>query len=103
MHSSRKKVLEKDAPALVEQWRMSGLPMPLWCSQRGIDARSLRGWARRLEHLPDVRLVEMLPPPSQAAAHSTGISLHLLDLTIHLPDSFSEDTLARVLRVVRAC
>lgn len=65
MHSSRKKVLERDAPALVEQWRLSGLPVPLWCSQKGIDARSLGGWVRRQEHLPEVRLVEMLPPPSQ--------------------------------------
>ena len=100
MAGSRRKVVESEARALVAEWRESGRSMPAWCASRGLDGRSLRHWARRLEGGAELRFMEMVVPARPA---STPIRLRVEGVTIVVGDAFSEETLTRVLRAVRAC
>lgn len=99
--AGRRKVTEEEARVLVPEWLASGKAMPAWCSARGIDGRSLRFWAGRLDRPPELRVVEMLPP--SAARAEGAIRLRVDRVTIVVGASFSQDALTRVLRAVRAC
>ena len=99
MESKRRRVEAGEAKGLVEAWHASGEPLRTWCSRRGIDGRSLRYWADRVSE-PVLRLVELTPPRSAA---SSGLRVRVQGVTIVVEDHFSDETLARVLRVVRAC
>lgn len=98
--SKRRKVEETEAEALVAAWHASGEPLPAWCSKQGIDGRSFRYWVDRAS-APVLRLVELTPP--RPARTKSGVRLRLRDISILVEGDFSEDVLARVLRVVRAC
>ena len=100
MAGSRRKVVESEARALVAEWRASGRSMPAWCASRGLDGRSLRHWARRLEGGAELRFIEMVAPARPAPP---PIRLRVEGVTIVVGDAFSEETLTRVLRAVRAC
>lgn len=100
MAGSRRKVAESEARALVAEWRESGRSMPAWCALRGLDGRSLRHWTRRLEGVAEFRFMEMAVPARPAAP---SIRLRVEGVTIVVGDAFSEETLTRVLRAVRAC
>lgn len=102
MAGERRKVRRSEAEALVAEWRASGESLPAWCGLRGLDGRSLRYWAERLsERVPELRVVEMSAP--RPASSRAGIRLRVEDMTITVAETFSEDTLVRVLRAVRAC
>lgn len=86
--------------------------MPAWCESHGLDGRSLRHWARRLEGGAELRFVEMaVPGPdlkiepvrSTRRGPSSPIRLRVEGVTIVVGDTFSEEALTRVLRAVRAC
>ena len=100
MPSARRKVTQGEAEVVVAEWRASKRSLPAWCEARGLDGRSLRYWADRLDRAP-VRLVDVTP----RGAPDAGPVLRLLveDLVVEVPDGFVSDTLARVLGVVRGC
>ena len=100
MARTRRQVVESEASALVAEWRESGKSLPAWCASRGLDGRSLRHWALRLEGDAELRLMEMVVPSGSV---SPPIRLRVEGVTIVVGDSFSEETLTRVLRAVRAC
>lgn len=102
MASTRRKVTEKEAAALVAEWRASGKSMPAWCRARGLDGRSLRFWADQLAGGAELRMVEMTAP-SAPARRPTPIRLRLDGVTVLVDEAFSEQALTRVLRAVRAC
>lgn len=102
MVSQRRKVNEEEARVLVREWRASGKAMPAWCAARGIDGRSLRFWAGRLDAQPELRVVEFAPPPRQARP-SSRITLRLAGVSILVDEDVSEAALTQVLRAVRAC
>jgi hypothetical protein len=86
--------------------------MPAWCASRGLDGRSLRHWARRLEGGAELRFVEMAVPATNPKTEpvdstrrgpSSPIRLRVEGVTIVVGDAFSEEALTRVLRAVRAC
>lgn len=102
MAGERRKVTKGEAETLLAEWRASGEGLPAWCAARGLDGRSLRYWEGRLSAgVPELRVVEMGGP--RRASSPAGIRLRVEDVTIMVAETFSEDALARVLRVVRAC
>lgn len=101
MAATRRTVDESEAEELVAAWRASKRGLSAWCAANGIDGRSLRYWANRLDaRTPVIRMVEMVAP---TAKESPSIHLQVEDVVLILPDGFQEETLARVLRVVRGC
>jgi hypothetical protein len=100
MSSRRHRVTEVDAQELVSSWRASRRALPAWCASQGIDGRSLRYWAARLDRLP-VRFVDVTPVP--VPSPRPGLRLLVGDVTVELSDEFVAETLARALAVVRGC
>jgi hypothetical protein len=98
----RRKLTESEARSLVVEWRASGKALPAWCAARGLDGRSLRYWADRLGANAELRMVEMVGPVAPRVS-SAGIHLRVQGVTIVVAEAFSEETLTRVLRTVRAC
>jgi len=103
---------QEEACALLDRLADSGLKLPKFCAELGIDGRSLNCWRRNLarRRRPGVtsapapqrlRLVEILPsaPPQPAASYRVSVG----DVVIELDDHFDERTLARLLRVVGGC
>lgn len=100
MAAERRRVTAEEAEGLVAEWRASKRALPTWCASRGIDGRSLRYWAGRLDRAP-VRLVDVTPRPAGAAG--SGLRLWVEGVVVEVGDGFQPDTLARVLAVVRGC
>lgn len=100
MLSARRKVSAEEAEGLVAEWRSSKRALPVWCETRGIDGRSLRYWADRLDRAP-VRLVDVTP--RAPSGDRPGLRLLVEDVVVDVPDGFVPDTLTRVLAVVRGC
>lgn len=81
------------------------MSLPRWCAERGLDGRSLRYWVDRSAPASVIRMVDVTPtPPSPSSApFSAPVQVCIEDVTLFVPDGFSDDTLARVLRAVRGC
>lgn len=96
---------EAEALAALDSVARTGLEFKEWCRARDIDARSLAGWrgvleARGYEPPEHPAFVEVVRIPVEPAAryrvrHGT--------FTIEIDDSFEDDSLGRLLRVVAAC
>lgn len=69
-----------------------------WCRSHGVSAGSLHAWRRRLAGAT-VRLVELTLPPAPSARYEVVVG----DVRVVVGDDFHDDTLARLLQVVRAC
>jgi len=97
-----------------------GQPLGVWARANGIDGRSLNAWrvnlARRESRVSgrrprskraavSVRLVELVPtPPSRP--EPVGVARYVLDVggsRVEFGDDFREETLTRVMMVLRAC
>lgn len=100
MLSARRKVSAGEAEGLVAEWRASKRALPVWCASRGVDGRSLRYWADRLDQAP-LRLVDVTP--RTASTERSDLRLLVGDVVVEVGDGFHADTLARVLAVVRGC
>ncbi len=100
MSSALRKVTSEEAMGLVAEWRASKRALPSWCASRGIDGRSLRYWADRLDRAP-LRVVDVTP--RALATGGAGLRLLVEDVVVEIGDDFVADTLARVLAVVRGC
>lgn len=93
---------EGEAAGLVQAWQESGIPLRAWCAREGIDGRSMRYWLDRQSRGPTLHLIEVTPRRAPARPRS-AVRVVLGDVAVVVADDFVEDTLARVLRVVRAC
>jgi transposase-like protein len=97
---------ESEARAAMSAVAASGLPRRAWARQHGISPRSLNAWRLNLARrergaTPSLRVVEVTPLP--ASASSSIYAVHIADVRIELDDTFREDTLQRLLRVLRTC
>ena len=101
----------QDAHACLDAAKAAGLAPRDWARQNDLDARSLHMWrvhlARRAscDSAPPPpsgpRLVELVPtPPSRP--HPRYV-LHVAGCVVELDDHFHEESLARLVRVLRAC
>lgn len=94
-----------------------------WCRANNVSSSVLYRWRQKLDRLvpcSSPRLVELCAPPAVCAASATAAahrptaqtvpshgaarySLAVNDVTIVVRDDFADATLARLLRLVRAC
>ncbi|MBK7773637.1 MAG: hypothetical protein IPI43_05800 [Sandaracinaceae bacterium] len=99
----------------------SGRPLAEWAREHGIDGRSLNAWrvnlGRRESRATKANalksqsrrapsgLVELVPTslPRMAAGGAGHYVLEVGSARVEFGDDFQEDTLRRIVRVLRAC
>jgi hypothetical protein len=108
--SPRRKVPDAEtAQAWLAAVQQSGLTPVEWCAEAGVDARSLQCWRLALAKRgarPALQFVEVVPRAGRGAAPAPvppPLRVHLRDVVVEVAAGFDADTLAKVLRVVRAC
>jgi hypothetical protein len=81
-----------------------------WARSHGIDGRSLNAWRVNLERRraprPRVvapKVVELVPVPIAAAVSSARYVLHVGGVGLELGDDFNEQTLRRLVGLLRSC
>ncbi|MCP4240441.1 MAG: hypothetical protein GY772_07730 [bacterium] len=122
MRTARRKITNaEEALRFLDQLSGFDGDLPAFCLREGIDGRSLNCWRRNLarrgaagDQCPsELRIVEVAWPLSQVSApegdgEADGQQMgryrvSVADAVIEVDDAFREDTLARLLAVVRAC
>jgi hypothetical protein len=80
----------------------------VWARRHGVDGRSLHAWHRNLSRRAaapsrtEPRLVELVrtsPPPRSTRRYL----VHFGEGSVEVGDDFDDETLRRLLEVVRAC
>jgi hypothetical protein len=105
--NTRRKVKSRgEAEVLLDELEASGLALRAFCSERGLDGRSLQCWRLNLGRNPrparaaasaTLRLVEFALPSTQAS-YRVLVGEH----AVEVDDAFREDTLARLLDVLES-
>ena len=95
---------EADALECLAALGTSGLPMPEWAQQSGVDGRSLNVWRLNLtrrQRSERPRLIELVPrvPPVAAARYVIRCG----ELAVEVGEDFDDHTLRRLLCVVAGC
>lgn len=94
---------EPEAERLLLELDETGQELVAFCRARGIDGRSLGCWRRNLERrgrsFGGVRLLELTPRESSPAWYRVVVG----DVAVEVEDDFRDDTLRRLLAVVRSC
>ena len=108
----RKILSEAEARSALAAAASSGLPRRAWARSQGLDPRSLNAWRLNLDRRGQDRrrqsssphalhLVELLPlGPTTPPARYT---LEVYGIRLEVGDDFAEDTLRRLLGVLRGC
>lgn len=98
----------RDARVCVRAARAAGLSLGAWARRHGVDGRSLHAWSVNLRLSPSTttlvakpRLIELLPTSARQA--SAQYVIRVGDAAIEVGDDFHDETLVRVVRVLRAC
>ena len=104
----RKIADEVDARRALAEVARTGIGLRAWARANGVDGRSLHAWgmvlARRGTHRAPPRrstLVELVP--ARMEAPSARYVMRVRDVSIEFSDDASEETLGRVLTVLRSC
>lgn len=125
MPSTRRKITSaEEAMRLLDELEASNESAPAFYRRKGLDGRSLHCWRLNLEREPPagkrpsgkLRVVEVPwppvrgavasrcgPPQDAAAPDVARYRVSVGDVVVEVDDAFQEDTLARLLDVVRAC
>jgi hypothetical protein len=98
---------ERDARACLRAAKAARVSVGEWARDNGVDGRSLNAWRINLlrscapEEVAKPQLVELVPttPPRADARYV----VHVDGARIELADDFREETLARLVRALRAC
>ncbi len=105
----RKIVDEKDARACLLSVARSGETLRAWARRHGVDGRSLRAWhlnlSRRGSSAPlrrEPRLVELVRTSATLRPPQRYI-VHVGEGSIEVGDDFDDQTLRRLIEVLRAC
>ena len=99
---------EAEARQALAAAQASGLPRRVWARQNGLCPRSLNGWRiallrrQQLHNGAKLRLVELVPA-LLPTSRPTSYALQIGDLRLEFDDSFQEQTLRRLLTVLRSC
>lgn len=96
---------ERDARACVKAAKAAGLSLGAWARAHGVDGRSLHAWSVNLGLVPSSlakpKLIELVPTPvSHAGARYV---VRVGDVALEVDDDFRDETLARIVRALRAC
>ena len=86
--------------------KAAGLSLGAWARRHGVDGRSLHAWSVNLARtspsaITKPRLIELVPTSAPQVA--ARFVVRLGDATIEVGDDFQDETLARIMRVLRAC
>ena len=95
----------RDAQRALGAWRASGLSLPAWCRQEGVAYERVRRWRSQLASGPRrLQTAALLPVQvleSERGMDVPGFELELpRGLRLHVPATFDETSLARLLCVV---
>jgi hypothetical protein len=97
----------RDARACVKAARAAGLSLGAWARRHSVDGRSLHAWSVTLGRSPSTtaivatpRLIELVPSATRPLARYV---VRVGDAAIEVDDDFHDETLARVVHVLRAC
>lgn len=109
MPVGRRKVRDRnDAERLVRELDASDQTLRAFCDEHHVDARSLHCWEMNLSRASrpkaaasPLRFVELVA--QTAPVTPCRYLVHVGDVAIEVGDAFSEDSLARLLALVRAC
>ena len=95
---------EAEARSAIDAAAASGLSLHAWARRHGLKPHSLNAWRLNLAGppaaTPSIHLVEITP---LAAPASPTYILRAGDFVLELGDDFREDTLRRLLGVLRSC
>ena len=108
---------ERDARACWVAMRASGQDVGSWARGHNIDGRSLRAWGLNLGlqrpakrkprsirgGLPQTRLVELVPAVPTSPEQRGRYVIRLGGAELELSDNCREETLSRIVRVLRSC
>jgi hypothetical protein len=97
----------RDARACAKAARAAGLSLGAWARRHGVDGRSLHAWSVNLARsrptavVAKPKLIELVPAsvPQAPARYVVRVG----DAAIEVGDDFCDETLGRVVRVLRAC
>jgi len=111
---------ERDARACLAAVRAAGVSVGAWSRAHAVDGRSLNAWRANLARRSAVRagdqakrtprtqlaplaarLVELVPAPSASSA--ARYSMRIGTAAVEFGDDFREDTLCRVVAMLRSC
>src|SRR6185437_12110315 len=104
----RKIADEKDARACLLSVARSGETLRAWAKRHGVDGRSLRAWHRNLSRREssapprDARLVELVRASSTPGPPQRYV-VHVGEVSVEVGDDFDDQTLRRILEILRAC
>jgi hypothetical protein len=102
--AGRRIVDEREARRALAAATRAGLGPGSWARANGIDGRSLNAWKmaldRRAAKARRAELVELVPSVQQGPAR---YALRRGDVTFEFGDDAREETLRRVVAVLRAC
>ena len=107
MGAMRKIWGERDARACVKAAKAAGLSLGAWARRHGVDGRSLHAWSVNLARtspsaaITKPKLIELVP--TSAPQVTARFVVRLGDAAIEVGDDFQDETLARIMRVLRAC
>ncbi len=105
----RKIVDARDARTCVKAARAAGLSLGAWARRHGVDGRSLHAWSVNLGLPPSVParpgLIELVsrPAPPSPGPSPVRYVVRVGETAVEVGEDFEDDTLARVVRVLRAC
>jgi hypothetical protein len=93
---------KRDAQRALAAWRASGLSLPAWCRREGVRYERVRRWRTQLasarRRSPQTAA---LLPVDVTGSELAGFELeHSRGWRLHVPSTFDEASLARLLRVV---
>jgi hypothetical protein len=101
----RKIAGEAEARRALEAVRVSGKGLGEWARSNGIDGRSLHAWnlafSRRGTKAGRLGLVELVPAPEVGIA--VRYAIRVGEVAFEFGDDAREETLRRVLGVLRSC
>ena len=113
MTKLRKVQNEREARALLAKVKAAGVDLGAWARAHGIDGRSLHAWYRNLSRrgrsapsrgrprAAALRVVEIVGPPATSAGGRYVV--RVAGAEVELDDAFEEETLRRILTVLRSC
>jgi hypothetical protein len=84
------------SPELPANWPASEQPLPRWCTENGLDGRSLRQWTDRPPQPAAICRVELARSARTTPEH---LRLTLDGVVIDVPDGFNAQRLTRSLAV----
>ncbi len=98
----------RDARACERAARAAGLSLGAWARRHGVDGRSLHAWSVNMARsgsggaiVAKPRLIELVPTSSPKGAGRYVVRVG--EAAIEFGDDFHDETLARVVCVLRAC